>query len=127
MRFYGCPNLLLRLFQGADPEFLDRLCKSSHWQGSQSDLHDLLQPSKLSPPTILPLREAVDWVHASIYTTIKMMKFSQMAPLCGGPVEVAVITSDRHFRWVRHKTLGAAVEIGGMSHDTRHPGTVASG
>jgi hypothetical protein len=28
---------------------------------------------------------------------------------CGGPIEVAVITSDREFRWVRHKGWDVAI------------------
>ena len=35
--------------------------------------------------------------------TIKTMKFSHMAPVCGGPVEIAVVTTDRKFRWVRQR------------------------
>ena len=62
-----------------------------------------------APPGVLPIREAIDWVHASIYTTIKGIKFSRFDPVCGGPIEVAVITTDRRFRWVRHKGLDAAM------------------
>lgn len=51
----------------------------------------------------LPIREAIDFVHACIASTIKAMKFSSLAQICGGPIEIAVITSDRRFRWVRHK------------------------
>lgn len=54
-------------------------------------------------------------IHASIYTTIKTMKFSHLAPVCGGPVEVAVISSDRPFRWVRHKKMEAAIVQGGFA------------
>ena len=115
MKLYGCPNILLRLVKGADPEFLQRLAASPFWKGSQTDLDALLNPSMLQPVTLLPLREAIDYAHWAVYTTIKMMKFSQLAPVCGGPVEVAVITSDRHFRWVRHKTLGVAVESSGAA------------
>jgi hypothetical protein len=60
-------------------------------------------------PFHLPIREAIDWVYASIYPSIKTMKFSHLAPVCGGPVEIAVITTDRPFRWVRHKKLDAAI------------------
>jgi hypothetical protein len=62
----------------------------------------------------LPIREAIDWVHASIYATIKMMKFSHLPPVCGGPVEIAVITTDKKFRWVRHKRFDAAIGEGGF-------------
>jgi hypothetical protein len=43
---------------------------------------------------------------------IKTMKFSHMAPVCGGLIEVAVITADRPFRWVRHKDLDSAIGDG---------------
>ncbi len=75
-----------------------------------------MQPYSLGQPEELPIREAIDWVHASIYATIKTMKFSHMAPVCGGPIEIAVITTDRQFRWVRHKSLDAAVAYDGFSH-----------
>ncbi len=63
---------------------------------------------------LLPIREAIDWVHASIYTTFKTMKFSHMAPVCGGAIEIAVATTDRKFRWVRHKEFDAAIGEGGL-------------
>ena len=58
---------------------------------------------------MLPIREAIDFVHACIYSTIKAMKFSNFSQICGGPIEIAVITSDRRFRWVLHKDWDAAV------------------
>ena len=35
--------------------------------------------------------------------------FSRLDPVCGGPIEVAVITTARRFRWVCHKELDAAL------------------
>jgi hypothetical protein len=58
---------------------------------------------------MLPIRDAIDFVHSSIYSTIKALKFSQFPQVCGGPIEIAVITSDRPFRWVRHKRFDAAI------------------
>lgn len=49
----------------------------------------------------------------NVYTTIQNMKFSHLAPVCGGPVEIALITGDRPFRWVRHKRLDAAIRQAG--------------
>jgi hypothetical protein len=108
-KFWGCPNLMERLLYGIDPYLFDALMKSGKWSGTDQELFDVVQPHMLGQPTQLPLREAIDWVHASIYSTIKTMKFSHMAPVCGGPIEIAVISSDRHFRWVRHKSLDAAI------------------
>jgi hypothetical protein len=34
--------------------------------------------------------------------------------VCGGPIEIAVISSDRKFRWVRHKEWDAAIAEGAM-------------
>ncbi len=112
-RFWGCPNLINRLVFGLDEEVLASILQSGKWTGTQQDLFDLLLPYCLGQPFDLPIREAIDWVHASIYTTIKTMKFSHMAPVCGGPVEIAVITTDRRFRWVRHKRFDAAICDGG--------------
>jgi len=113
-RFWGCPNLINRLMFGLDPGLLATILQSGKWTGTDRELFELVSPHCLGQPRDLPIREAIDWVHASIYTTIKTMKFSHMAPVCGGPVEVAVITSDRRFRWVRHKRFDAAIEEGGL-------------
>lgn len=109
IRYWGCPNLMERLVYGIDQRVFDAILRSPHWGGNQQDLISLIQPAMLRTITLLPIREAIDWVHASVYATIKMMRYSQLDPLCGGPVEVAVITADRPFRWVRHKTLDAAI------------------
>ena len=106
-RFWGCPNLMHRLMFGVDLQVFERILGSQQWQGSDKDLLSLISP--LGLPGSLPLREAVDWIYSSIYITIKAMKFSRLAPICGGPIEVATITSDRRFRWVTHKGLGEAI------------------
>jgi hypothetical protein len=102
-----------RLIYGIDPRLFESILNSGRWNGSQQDLAALVHPFILQTIALLPIREAIDWVHASVYATIKMMRYSQLDPLCGGPVEVAVITADRPFRWVRHKALDAAINIGG--------------
>jgi len=113
-RFWGCPNLIHRLIYGIDFQVLGAVLESGKWSGSNEELFALVGPHCLGQPHDLPIREAIDWLHASIYTTNKTMKFSHMAPVCGGPVEVAVITTDRPFRWVRHKRFDAAIEEGGL-------------
>ncbi|HHH75987.1 MAG TPA: hypothetical protein ENL03_03050 [Phycisphaerae bacterium] len=108
-KFWGCPNLIDRLTFGIDEYLYDRISQSEKWTGSNEELFELVWQGSLGQPKNIPLREAIDWIYASIYTTIKGMKFSHLAPVCGGPIELAVITSDRPFRWVRHKKLGEAV------------------
>lgn len=107
-RFWGCPNLIHRLLFGMDDAVFQSVLNSPLWTGTPDELFALLNPHSLGQPRNLPIREAIDWVHASIYSTIKTMKFSHLAPVCGGPIEVAAITTDRPFRWVRHKEMNAA-------------------
>jgi hypothetical protein len=114
IRFWGCPNLMERLIIGLDFEVYKSILNSDKWNGSPEELLEAIRPNRLAHPQGLPIREAVDWVHASIYTTIKAMKFSHLDPVCGGPVEVAVITTDRLFRWVRHKRFDVAISQGGL-------------
>ena len=114
-KFWGCPGLLERLMFGIDLSLAQSIMQSGHWSGTTQDLLALVQPYQLIQPGALPIREAIDLVHASIYTTIKAMKFSHLERACGGPVEIAVITTDRPFRWVRHKGLDAAISQGGLS------------
>ncbi len=108
-RFWGCPNITDRIIIGIDAFTKQKILNSGKWSGSVADLDALSQGLKFEPYAQLPLREAVDWVFAMIYATIKAFKFSTFPPLCGGPIDIAVITSDRPFRWVRHKRFGAAI------------------
>jgi len=60
----------------------------------------------------IPIRDAVDFVHTCIHSTIKALKFSRYSQVCGGPIELAVITTDRASRWIKHKGWDAAIEEG---------------
>ena len=115
LRLWGVPNIMERILFGIDQELANLILRSPHWVGTPADLAGLVQSRSLLPRTLLPLRDANDRVYSSIYTTIKAMKFSELPLTCGGPVEVATITADRHFRWVRHKLLDAAIEYRGLS------------
>ena len=107
--FKGCPNFTERLLQGMDNQLYESILASGKWSGTRQDLTQLVQNvSSIKLPPI-PLREAIDWIYSSIYTTIKAQKFSHLPHVCGGPIELAVITSDRRFRWVNHKLMNAAV------------------
>jgi hypothetical protein len=116
--FWGCPNLMERLIDGIDGTLFEDIGVSGKWVGTPQELAELVRPYRLGQPFDLPIREAIDWVFTSIYTTNQAMKFSHFAPVCGGPVEVAVITTDRPFRWVRHKKLDAAIASNGIYYDS---------
>jgi hypothetical protein len=108
-KFWGYSNLIDRLSYGMDSAVFHDVLTSGKWTGTPDDLLSIATKNKLAPHGILPIREAIDWVYSSIYTTIKGFKFSRLDPVCGGPIEIAAITTDRRLRWVRHKGLDAAI------------------
>jgi hypothetical protein len=57
----------------------------------------------------VPIREALDFCHMYLHLTIKGYKFRFGPPMCGGPIELGFITTDRPFRWARHKPFDSAV------------------
>ena len=107
LEYWGVKNFIDRLFNGFDPFLKDAL--SENWVGSSEQLDTTLRRTQLGPPISMPLRDAIDFVHFCIHATIKVFKFSHLNQVCGGPIELAVISSDRKFRWVKHKSLDAAI------------------
>lgn len=105
---WGMPHFHHRLMYGIDPGIYEKILKSGRWNGSEEDLIKIVQQHVHQPGAPLPLRDAVDWVFSLIYSTIKGMKFSHLHQMCGGPIEIAVISSDRKFRWVHHKDFNSA-------------------
>jgi hypothetical protein len=103
--------MIKRLIFGCDDVLKDSILQSGKWTGTSADLDALIAQVALLHPTI-PKRDAIDFVHACIVSTIKALKFSSLSQICGGPVEIAVITCDRKFRWVRHKAWDAAIVEG---------------
>lgn len=112
--FWGAPNIFQRLVFGADDATKQSILNSNKWTGSTADLDEVLAQHRLFHP-ILPLREVIDFVHTGIHSTIKALKFSHFSQVCGGPIELAVVSTDRQFRWVRHKNWDAAVVDGDIS------------
>jgi hypothetical protein len=109
--FWGAPNMIKRLVWGYDEELEASILSSNKWAGSASELRALLDQQRLQHGP-LPIREAIDFVHSCIYSTIKGIKFSNREQICGGPIEIGVVTSDRPFRWVMHKDMDAAITQG---------------
>lgn len=112
--WWGVPNFFTRLLWGADANVIDAISTSGKWAGSRQELDDIVRNFAIVPNGTLPIRDAVDYVHTCIYCTVKAIKFSGLAQVCGGPIELAVITSDRKFRWVRHKPWDSAINEGGI-------------
>jgi hypothetical protein len=110
-RWWGAPNVIQRLLFGVDDGLRKRILSSGKWNGTAAELEQIVDQQKWLHP-ILPIRDAIDFVHACIFSTIKAMKFSNFSQICGGPIEIGVITSDRPFRWVRHKDWDVAITEG---------------
>ena len=109
--WFGQPAIISRIIHGCSSGLKNELMASKKWSGTDDELALILNRHVL-PICILSIREAIDFVHAFIYITIKTFKFSIFHQVCGGPIEIAVITSDRPFRWVRHKQMDTAIEEG---------------
>lgn len=110
-RCWATPKIFGRLVSGIDPELKQEIIRSKKWNGTEADLEKLMAKYQLYNPR-LPIRDAIDFVYSCIFSTIKIIKSSYLPQLCGGPIELAVITTDREFRWVRHKDWHAAIEEG---------------
>ena len=108
---WGVPNIAKRLILGADERLVPDVMNSGHWTGTEADLLVILNQYMLPHPP-LPMRDAIDFVHMCIFSTIKALKFSPYSQTCGGPIEIAVITADRDFRWVMHKSWDSAITDG---------------
>jgi hypothetical protein len=119
LMFYGMPNAMNRLIHGMDDEVFTAIQNSPKWSGTKQDLGAILNDYRILPRAQLPLRDAIDYVHSGIYLTIKATKFSTHPQMCGGPIEIAVISSDRKFRWVRHKDWDSAITDGDLRQTTR--------
>lgn len=119
-QWWGVPNIVQRLVHGCDPNLKAAIVASKKWNGSDAELDNVLGTQRLAHAS-LPIRDAIDFVYSCIYSTIKAMKFSSFAQVCGGPIEIAVITTDRKFRWVRHKPWDAAIIDGESDVRTYHP------
>ncbi len=118
--FFGCPEFSIRVFRGFDSKLPQRLFielkkrKITVEKGKFVDVFNEAFDKAVAPLTStgfrdLPIREAIDFVHTYLHITIKAFKFRTGPPICGGPIEIAFISTDRKFRWVCHKSFERAI------------------
>ncbi|MCG0998266.1 hypothetical protein [Acetobacter persici] len=110
-RCYGAPKIFDRIIMGLDPDVRAAIIASGKWTGTPAEL-DQLTVGHYLYRACLPLRDAIDFVHSCVASTIKAIKFSALSQTCGGPIELGVISTDRTFRWVRHKEWDVAIDEG---------------
>jgi hypothetical protein len=123
-RFQGIPHFFTRAFHGYDPALPQRLQHAIadrlflHQQqplpGNYAQLFDQAFQDAIGPLVAagvqdVPLRDAIDFVYSYIHITIKAHKFRFGPPPCGGPIEIAFISTDRSFRWALHKSFQTAM------------------
>lgn len=107
--FWGANRFILSAI-GRDVKLIEGVLTSGKWAGTLDDLVGIMSRTSISLDAgHLPIREAADLLHAAILMTIKVIRFARLPPTCGGPIEIATVTTDRPFRWVRHKDLDSAI------------------
>ncbi len=118
--FSGVPAFFTRVFRGYDGQLPSKVLealKEGLGDGEPPEFDKLFNGAfqKAAAPLVaagyrdLPIREAIDFIHAYLHITVKAVKFTFGPPTCGGPIEVAFISTDRRFRWVCHKSFDAAI------------------
>ncbi len=126
--FSGNPKFFNRVFRGFDPQLLSNLkseLKQAFPKDSLENFDSVFDQAfeKAAVPLItagfqdLPIREAIDFVYSYLHITLKAEKFKFGPPTCGGPIEIGFITTDRFFRWVRHKPFYSAIIEQGGDYD----------
>jgi len=118
-RFSGAPQFFSRVFWGYDQRLREGLSRSLRrkMEGLATDFDARFQSAfdEAAAPLAaagfkdLPIREAIDYVHTFLHITVKMYKFVFGVPVCGGPIEIGFVSTDRTFRWVCHKAFDSAI------------------
>jgi hypothetical protein len=118
-RFQGSPEMFMRAYHGIDPRLPDlvhnELLKlitpppANFTAHVQTAFRNALAQIPTGGFNDMPLREAIDFIHMYMHLTIKAFKFRFGPPVVGGPIEIGFISTDRNFRWVRHKPFDSAI------------------
>jgi hypothetical protein len=116
--FSGNPTFFTRVFRGFDPRLCNKLSAELNNMGiTVAGNEDKIRTAfeKAAEPLAsvgfqdLPIREAIDFIYSYLHITVKAEKFKFGPPSCGGPIEIGFISTDRLFRWVRHKPFYSAM------------------
>jgi hypothetical protein len=91
-----------RLLLGRSPTYFEGI--ASHVD--KGYLKTLDKSVQMNPPYYaMSLQEGIDFVDFLMQTQIQFQRFASQPQSCGGPVDIAVITPEEGFQWVRRKTL----------------------
>ena len=103
--WYGLTDALIRLFLGYDHYALQELIN----RGVDAAVIKRWTDDRVAElPLVfdgMPLQDAIDFAEYAARVVIGKFRFAQGPPLCGGDVDVAVITPG-NFRWAQKKRWG---------------------
>jgi hypothetical protein len=103
--WYGLTDALTRLFLGYDQGALNELVNRG---ADAAVVQRWVNDGVAALPLVfdgMPLQDAIDFAEYSARVVIGRFRFAQGPPLCGGEVDVAVMTPDT-FRWAQKKRWG---------------------
>jgi hypothetical protein len=103
--WFGMTDAIVRLHWGRDDQALSIL--SERFEVSREEVGKILE--SLQYPVIfegMPLQDAIDYAIYVVNVVIGRFRFVIGAPLCGGAIDVAVITPES-FAWIKQKSWEA--------------------
>lgn len=101
-QWFGVTDAIVRLHHGRDDRIIGKLAE--RFKLKPEEIVELLKEYEY--PVIfhgMPLQDAIDYATYMINVVIGRFRFVIGAPLCGGEIDVAVITPNA-FTWVQRKT-----------------------
>ena len=100
--WFGLSEAITRLHHGRDDQVLRIV--SDHFAVGRDEVHDLIAPLEYRVFFDgMPLQDAIDYAVYLVNVVIGRFRFVIGAPLCGGEIDVAVITP-KAFTWVQRKS-----------------------
>lgn len=100
--WFGLTDAIIRLHWGRDDQILDVI--ANHFKIPIDEVRSLVD--KFQYPVAfegMPLQDAIDYTVYLVNVAIGRFRFVVGAPLCGGEIDVAVITPNA-FTWVKRKS-----------------------
>lgn|GEM_PF-3532799 len=91
-----------RLLLGRSPVYFQAIAPHL----DKANLKSLDKSVQMNPPYYaMSLQEGIEFVDFLMNTQIQFQRFASQPQSCGGPIDIAVITPEESFQWVRRKTL----------------------
>ena len=107
--WYGMTDACVRLHHGRDDRIPDILKEKGVDDDTIKEVMTEIQQKLQYPIPFngMPLQDAVDYSMYMVGVVVGRFRFAVGAELCGGPIDVATITSQAGFQWIQRKELAA--------------------